>query len=712
MDWILDRLSGTYRESELSDEACATTGSDGLMSAVDKAKLDALSGAAVILPINESDVTGLTNDLSNKVNTSSVGVANGVASLDNSGKLPSAQLSTNTAGGVPLIDTNGKIPVSVVPNVNAEVKSVANKAGRLALPINNVNLVLCLQSDTQWMWAVNKGIDPSVEANWIDCGSTAAAVVSVNGSSGAVTISCATLGAVPTTTKVNGKALSGDITLALSDIIAAGTDTTKFLRNDLTWATPPGLGSGVQASYMRATGSSNQLVRAGYIVSLSPSSSAGSDITYSANCFLLKANKTYSLRGSIGGANFTTTGNSFLLAQWRIGQTGGSGSLIGVPASIDASANSTTKQHACYMAEAEYTPSADTWVHLEVTSVGTDVYIGDGNVASAWIEVIAGAAPVTGQSVDYVQCLPTTTSSTGVLNITKSSGNLSVGSNLITLYANKTYYLFSALHFRGATYAAWRWEDSAGNALIGVCTGTSAGNSSSDPIATVPATGYYTPTSTIQVRVNVTSIAGTSGMDVNSSSIMVQQIGTSSVTVMTGATSSTNGAAGTVPAPMAGKNDGYLRGDATWDEMVWVPFTPTITATTTNPSLGTGYTFKCYYRIIGKTLSIRFLYLPGSGTASGSGNYKINISNIPVTIDTSQLIIDGTGYGDSQIGNGWITNGSTTYNAPCKIDVLSTTELGIWVLQVWNTGGNAGFWSNTVHAINSKLTFTAEIPIL
>lgn len=145
----------------------------------------------------------------------------------------------------------------------------------------------------------------------------------------------------------------------------------------------------------------------------------------------------------------------------------------------------------------------------------------------------------------------------------------------------------------------------------------------------------------------------------------------------------------------------------------WTSFTPTITATTTNPTPGNTSTFKCHYRVVGKTLSIRFLFInSGTGSSNGSGNYKINLSSLPFTIDTAQLVTDGTGYASSQVGSGWITNGTTGYNAPLKVDVRSTTELGLWVLLAWNTGGVAGYWSDALHAIISKTSFTCELPIL
>jgi len=140
---------------------------------------------------------------------------------------------------VPAIQANGKIRIEETPVIAANLVSVANKAERLALPINE-NLTLCLQGDTQWLWSLNANLDALIESNWKDCGSTAASVVSVNGVTGMVTINCANIGAVPVDRTVNSKVLNDNITLTIGDIITLPNDTTQFLAGDGTWKTPAG----------------------------------------------------------------------------------------------------------------------------------------------------------------------------------------------------------------------------------------------------------------------------------------------------------------------------------------------------------------------------------------------------------------------------------------------------------------------------------------
>jgi uncharacterized repeat protein (TIGR03803 family) len=63
----------------------------------------ALIAAALSGNILESQVTGLATDMASKVPLSAIGAANGVASLDSTGKVPAAQLPAATSSGSPAI---------------------------------------------------------------------------------------------------------------------------------------------------------------------------------------------------------------------------------------------------------------------------------------------------------------------------------------------------------------------------------------------------------------------------------------------------------------------------------------------------------------------------------------------------------------------------------------------------------------------------------
>lgn len=182
---------------------------------------------AVTVVKSDIDLDNVTNDA--QVKRSEMGAANGVATLDLSGKVYMAQ-----------------IPIGIVTIV-----MVQNEAARLALP-QSTNLMIALQADTTTRWELNANLLPSVSSNWIPGGSYAAQVVSVNGAIGAVTINLATLGIANVKNydqTVAENILSGTVNPARLPIVSsvqAGAlpalpgVATKLLKGDGTWGTPAG----------------------------------------------------------------------------------------------------------------------------------------------------------------------------------------------------------------------------------------------------------------------------------------------------------------------------------------------------------------------------------------------------------------------------------------------------------------------------------------
>ena len=96
----------------------ATVSEAGLMSSADKNKLDGIAAGATVNSTdatlrdrsthtgaqNISTIAGLADALDAKVDTSTVGFANGVASLDTNGKVPSAQVPTLTSADITGLD--------------------------------------------------------------------------------------------------------------------------------------------------------------------------------------------------------------------------------------------------------------------------------------------------------------------------------------------------------------------------------------------------------------------------------------------------------------------------------------------------------------------------------------------------------------------------------------------------------------------------------
>jgi hypothetical protein len=83
------------------------------------------AGNSFALPINQSDVSGLPAALTARILTSAKGAPNGVAPLDASGKVPSANLQTSTGGGITL-----PIAITDVTNLDTTLNTKEIKSNK------------------------------------------------------------------------------------------------------------------------------------------------------------------------------------------------------------------------------------------------------------------------------------------------------------------------------------------------------------------------------------------------------------------------------------------------------------------------------------------------------------------------------------------------------------------------------------------------------
>lgn len=136
------------------------------------------------------------------------------------GYVNAAQLGA--AGGVATLGEDGKLAVEQRPAIDLiDVWPVADQAAMLAKADATVG-DFAVRADNGLVYVL-QALPPSTLANWLEI-STPAPVSSVNGKVGAVVLSAADVGAVPTGRKVQtgggllsgGGTLAGDLTLALS----------------------------------------------------------------------------------------------------------------------------------------------------------------------------------------------------------------------------------------------------------------------------------------------------------------------------------------------------------------------------------------------------------------------------------------------------------------------------------------------------------------
>lgn len=156
-------------------------------------------------------------------------------------------------------------------------------------------------------------------------------------------------------------------------------------------------------------------------------------------------------------------------------------------------------------------------------------------------------------------------------------------------------------------------------------------------------------------------------------------------------------------------NDGY------WEQISnneWKSYTPTISAVTTNPNLGTGYNLKASYRIVGKIMYIRFYLVAGTGYSQGVGDYRISIPS-SYTIDYTNINYGATnGATNTSLGHAFTCQTDGKYGANGKVVGIDNTKLALYFAKPWETYTPSAFWSSTFHGVVAPTTFTAEIPIL
>jgi hypothetical protein len=199
-------------------------------------------------------------------------------------------------------------------------------------------------------------------------------------------------------------------------------------------------------------------------------------------------------------------------------------------------------------AEVIITPNVTTVVYFKLLSSlssGSVTVGGNGDFSTTgsypWFdaEVISGNAPVTGQSVDYIQASLSANqalSGTGNINFNTSTGSgISITNGGFNLMANKTYKLEAAVGGASGGYAYYGWVDNTNTLLSGGSIGAvmKAGAAYSDAPQD-KAIVYFTPSVDTRVFLRVYSISGSltayapsTSNNFSSTWASIQQVGSS-----------------------------------------------------------------------------------------------------------------------------------------------------------------------------------------
>lgn len=129
--------------------------------------------------------------------------------------------------------------------------------------------------------------------------------------------------------------------------------------------------------------------------------------------------------------------------------------------------------------------------------------------------------------------------------------------------------------------------------------------------------------------------------------------------------------------------------DTTRMSGAWTSYTPTMTASTTNPTLGNGTLVGAYTKV-GRSVTVRIHYIFGSTSTAGSGNYSwaLPVTAASGTVPTSPVVV--------VVGAGMCRDlTGSTYTYQLGIHLATTTTIQAW----WDIGarGSTG-WSLLGHA--------------
>lgn len=154
-------------------------------------------------------------------------------------------------------------------------------------------------------------------------------------------------------------------------------------------------------------------------------------------------------------------------------------------------------------------------------------------------------------------------------------------------------------------------------------------------------------------------------------------------------------------------------------DVEWKSYAPVITATTTNPTLGSDNVTTALYRVVGKTLYIKFETNQSNGGVAGNGVYFISIPSgyqIDLTkcpLDASALSVgSGTAVRTNMLplGQGLVVNISSA-QAPFTVYPKDSTRL-CFMTYLSNMTQFMGANHFSISNGNRQMTFTCEIPIV
>ncbi|MCB1712100.1 MAG: hypothetical protein KDH96_06395, partial [Candidatus Riesia sp.] len=148
----------------------------------------------------------------------------------------------------------------------------------------------------------------------------------------------------------------------------------------------------------------------------------------------------------------------------------------------------------------------------------------------------------------------------------------------------------------------------------------------------------------------------------------------------------------------------------------WTPFTMTIDATTTAPTKATTRTETAYWRRVGDSMEITYIYnqTSATGAANGSGIYLYQLP-AGYTADSSKVTISTSDLTATQVGLGRLDDGTLTNGYAVKAWLYNSTSIALITIAAGATSAGTTVSSSAfglAGGANRTYHFTALVPIV
>ena len=309
-------------------------------------------------------------------------------------------------------------------------------------------------------------------------------------------------------------------------------------------------------------------------------------------------------------------------------------------------------------------------------------------------------------------------------NILLSSGTTSPSTSTFVLAAGATYVLKSCLTYcsAGTTY---RWANMTSGTRVYIGEAGDIGNSTA---VSGIAIAYISATVSTTVALYVTS--GSSiirGQSFDASARgpwveILQLSNNNTITAFTGATSVANGTVGYIPAPLAGTQNSYLRGDGTWQQAnnaptaaQYVYASHTVNVTITSNNSGTIANWYFPFNAVNNVSSAITMPSSSTFTLAAGCTYKCTFEvsrvggqvcygwyNITTPQKVGSWAALATGDTQHNIAIAYITTTAT----PVTVGVAFSYGNGMVIEPVYSTLGPVSTWA-TIEVVSNNNTITA-----